>query len=443
MDSIATRLVGWSLPCYQVDYGLSRNTPGILGISRALLLDRNVRTIALTSLISGIYIGMLNTLLQPFTVSLGLGVAALGILQALGGRFSGLLTSVIQPLAGHYADIVGRKVVILAGSLTTIASMALFLLAALTRSPAAVAAAFLLYGMAQLSSPASQAMVAESVGLVPSKMDVAFSTVFLLGTLSSAIMAFAAGPLAGEIGYLAIFGFAAVLESVDLFLYVSELVETRTRHNPESDAAETFSLRKALALPKGFSGFFATFAMDSFAFGITTTIIYGMLVTTFHYSLDVISLLVGIVSIATILAQYPATRLLLRVGPVKSLAISELFGCLMMAGWAVSNSVALFFIFSIVFGISVATWVPAQQSLLMARSPARERGSLGGKLAVYRGLVAFPAPILGGFLYQALGFRAPIIASFVAAVVTTIMIFKLLPQAPGGSPVREQVPASA
>ncbi len=101
-----------------------------------------------------------------------------------------------------------------------------------------------------------------------------------------------------------------------------------------------------------------------------------------------------------------------------------------MAGWAGSNSVALFLIFSIVFGISVATWVPAQQSLLMARSPARERGSIGGKLAVYRGLVAFPGPILGGILYQTLGYRAPIIASLVAAVVTTIMIVKLLPQAP-------------
>jgi DHA1 family multidrug resistance protein-like MFS transporter len=408
---------------------LSRNTPGIIGISRALLLDRNVRTIALTSLISGIYIGMLNTLVQPFTIGLGLGVAVLGILQALGGKFSGLVSSLGQPLAGHYADVFGRKVVILTGSAMTILSMLLFLLAAVTRNPAALVAAFLLYGLSALSSPASQAMVAESVGLVPSRMDVAFSTVFLLGTVSGAIMSFAAGPLADAVGYSAIFAIAVVLESVDLYLYLSQLRETRTGPEPGSEA-ETFSFRKALALPKGFSGLFATFAMDSFAFSITTTIIYGMLVTTFGYSLDVISLLVGIVSVATIVAQYPATRLLLRVGPVKSLAISELFGCLMMAGWAFSNSVPLFLVFSIVFGISVATWVPAQQSLLMARSPARERGSIGGKLAIYRGLVAFPGPILGGFLYETLGYRAPIIASFVAAVVTTIMIVKLLPQKP-------------
>ncbi len=304
---------------------MSRNTPGILGISRALLLDRNVRTIALTSLISGIYIGMLNTLVQPFTIGLGLGVAALGILQALGGKFSGLVSSLGQPLAGHYADIFGRKVVILTGSAMTIVSMLFFLLAAVTRNPAALVAAFLLYGLSALSSPASQAMVAESVGLVPSRMDVAFSTVFLLGTVSGAIMSFAAGPLADAVGYIAIFSIAVLLESVDLYLYLSQLRETKTGPDPGTEA-ETFSFRKALALPKGFSGLFATFAMDSFAFSITTTIIYGMLVTTFGYSLDVISLLVGIVSVATIVAQYPATRLLLRVGPVKSLAISELFG---------------------------------------------------------------------------------------------------------------------
>src|SRR5208283_4450648 len=190
------------------------------------------------------------------------------------------------------------------------------------------------------------------------------------------------------------------------------------------------------------SGLFATFAMDSFAFGITTTIIYGILVTQFNYSLDVISLLVGTVSIATILAQYPATKLLLRVGPVRSLAISELFGCLMMGGWALSHSVPVFFVFSVVFGISVATWVPAQQSLLMARSPAGERGSLGGKLAVYRGLVAFPAPIIGGFLYQALGYQAPMLASLVAAAVTVVMIVKLLPAAPGDVSRVDSVSAS-
>ncbi len=74
--------------------------------------------------------------------------------------------------------------------------------------------------------------------------------------------------------------------------------------------------------------------------------------------------------------------------------------------------------------------MPAQQSLLMSRSPAEERGSLGGKLAVYRGLVAFPAPIIGGFLYQALGFQAPILASLVATIITVVMIVKLLPEAP-------------
>src|SRR5208283_598278 len=157
-----------------------------------------------------------------------------------------------------------------------------------------------------------------------------------LGTVSGAIMSFAAGPLVGTVGYFAIFGIAAALESVDLFVYVKELRETRGEPNPSATMARTFSFRKALTLPKGFSGLFAAFAMDSFAFGITTTIIYGMLVTQFHYSLDVISLLVGTVSVATILAQYPATKLLLRVGPIKSLAISELFGCLMMGGWALS-----------------------------------------------------------------------------------------------------------
>ncbi|HEV2226860.1 MAG TPA: MFS transporter, partial [Nitrososphaerales archaeon] len=105
-------------------------------------------------------------------------------------------------------------------------------------------------------------------------------------------------------------------------------------------------------------------------------------------------------------------------------------GTLLMAGWALSRSLPEFALFSIVFGVSVTTWVPGVQSLAMTHSPPGERGSVGGKIAAFRGLVAFPAPIIGGFLYQGLGYEAPIIASFVGTIVCLAMMFKFLPDRP-------------
>jgi len=99
-----------------------------------------------------------------------------------------------------------------------------------------------------------------------------------------------------------------------------------------------------------------------------------------------------------------------------------------MLGWYFANTIPFFILLSVVFGVSVATWVPAQQSITMTASPPKERGSLGGKLAAFRGIVAFPAPILGGVLYEEYGYQAPSLVSFALVVLTLVMIIRFLPE---------------
>lgn len=409
---------------------MPKNPQSIIGVSKEILLNRNIRVIAVTGLVSGIYIGMINTILQPFTISLGLTLAGLGILQALGGRVSGLASSLVQPFAGHYADVFGRKAVVVLGSIVTVASMVFFLLAAVTKSWLALTAAYLLFGLSMLGSPASQAVVAEAVNLDLAKMNVAFSALFLISSITTTATSFAGGVLADAIGYYVIFAIALVLESVDLLLYLRELqdVNYELSSSESGVSSRKFSLRKAISLPSGLFGFFAAFAMDSFAFGITSSIIYGMIYDRFKYSNTEIGLIVGTVSLATILAQYPATKLLLRAGAKKSLALSEAFGVILMLGWYFATSLPFFVMLSVVFGASVATWVPAQSSITISVSPPSERGGLGGKLAAFRGLVAFPGPIIGGLLYEAFGYSAPVIASFCLTLATLVMIIKFIPE---------------
>ncbi|HYA55775.1 MAG TPA: MFS transporter [Nitrososphaerales archaeon] len=402
---------------------------GLLGMSRALLADRNIRVLAVTGLISGVYIGMLNGVMQLFPASLGFGVAALGILQSVGNRFSGVAGSISQPIAGHLSDIYGRKVIIVVGSITTILSMALFIVAALSVNWACLLAAFFMFGVSVLGSPSSQAMVAESVGLDPSKMNVAFSVVFLLSSIPGVVTPFLAGVIAGTYGYVVIFLSAALLESVDLFLYVKELYETRSVSKPrENVVPNRFSLRQSFRIPRGSWGYFSALAMDAFTFGITTTIIYAMIQAKFGYSDAQIGIMVSVLSLATILSQYPATKLLLVLGGRRTIALSEALGTLLMAGWAVAGSFPAFLMLSVVFGASVSTWVPGVQSLVMTNSPEHERGGIGGKVAAVRGLVAFPAPILGGFLYQGLGYEAPILASAVGTAITVMLLLKYVPE---------------
>ena len=49
-----------------------------------------------------------------------------------------------------------------------------------------------------------------------------------------------------------------------------------------------------------------------------------------------------------------------------------------------------------------------------------------GRLNAFRGLVAFPAPYIGGLLYKAFGFRGPITVNLIGAVTVLILLALLV-----------------
>jgi DHA1 family multidrug resistance protein-like MFS transporter len=384
-------------------------------------------------MVTGAYVVMLSATVQQFALSLGVGLPTLGLLLAIGNRPFGLAGSVIQPFAGLYADAVGRRRVIIAGSALAILSMLAFFLAAISRSTILLAVGFFLFGLSLLGSPASQAMIAESVNLELGRMGFAFGAVYFFSQLSGVVLAPVAGIISDSLGYYLVFIIAAVLEASNLAVMVGKLKETRMEesHAGITERRRSALLREAVSLPEGFLGYFATFATDAFSFGLTSSILYAIIRTQFGFSNTEIGLIVGIWAFAIILSQFPATRLLLRIGPRMSLAVSEFFSVLLLVGWSLASSLVSFLLLSILFGISVAMWVPAQQSLLMSSAPPKQRGSVGGKLAAFRGLAAFPAPILGGVLFDSFGYKAPMVVSIIGTTIALIMILKLLPKTGG------------
>src|SRR5207245_5274815 len=82
---------------------MSRGIGSLYRYSSGLLMHGNVRVLALTGLLTGTYVSMLNTALQPFALSLGLGLGALGLLQASGDRLGGFSGAIIEPFAGRLA----------------------------------------------------------------------------------------------------------------------------------------------------------------------------------------------------------------------------------------------------------------------------------------------------------------------------------------------------
>jgi hypothetical protein len=61
-------------------------------------------------------------------------------------------------------------------------------------------------------------------------------------------------------------------------------------------------------------------------------------------------------------------------------------------------------------------------------APVEERGGVSGKLAAFRGLVGFPAPIIGGFVFNTFGYYLPVSLSIVGELLTTLAILELIPR---------------
>jgi MFS family permease len=380
---------------------------------------------------TGAYVTMLNALLQLFVASyLGLGVFVLGILVALGGRPAGLASSIVQPFAGHLADLLGRKPLVILGSLVGILSMLFFLLAATSHSLAAVAAGYVLFGLALLGNPATQATVAETVGMDTRKMQVAFSVIFFFTYLPGIVTPAVGGYVATTVGYAILFAAAALLESANLVAFVTALKETRgpTAGGEPTSEAPSFSFRQAIRVPRNLVRIYAPFAVDAFSWGLGGAIIYGMWSSAFGYSASQIGIFASVLAASVVGTQYIATRILLRFGARITLAFSEFLTVAILVEWLLYPSLLALFATAVVFGLSISAWLPSLSSLFMVVAPVEERGSVAGKLAAFRGLVGAPAPFIGGFLFSAYGYYLPVTLCLIGEFIAAIAILKLLPK---------------
>ena len=408
------------------------DSPGtIFSQARVLLRFRNIRALALTGFLAGTYLSILSTILQRFAVAeLGISVAVLGVLVAVGTRPLGLASSIAQPFGGVFADSLGRKGLMILGSVVAILSMVSFLAAAVTHDLLPLGLGFVLLGTSLIGNPATQAVIAETVAMDRRQLSVAFSVVFFFTALPGALFPFVVGYLVQTIGYLGIFAAAALLECVNLATIATQITETRGSTGPAmaSKGLNWAPVKEMLRVPRSMLLIFIPFAMDAFSWGLSGAILYGMWTDVFKFTAEDFGLIFGVESVAIVLGQYPATKFLLRFGTRLTLALSEGITVLVMAGWLLSSSPLVFAGLMVVFGFAVALWVPASSSLLMSAAPDTQRGGISGKLAAVRGIAFAPAPVIGGLLFLYFGYYIPVSLGLVGETFTTVAFLLLAPR---------------
>jgi MFS family permease len=123
---------------------------------------QNLRVIAITSFLNGLFSTMTRAVWQPFVLSLGAPMSTLGFLESLGGQ-RGVTTAVLQPVGGWVSDRLGRKPLVALGSLLGLLVMAFYVLAATVGDWRWLLPGVILLGATQVAIPARNALVAESV----------------------------------------------------------------------------------------------------------------------------------------------------------------------------------------------------------------------------------------------------------------------------------------
>ena len=153
----------------------------------------NLRVIASTSFLSGLSYSILQVVWQPFVLSQGAPMSALGMLESLGGR-RGVVVTLIQLVSGWFSDRLGRKPFIALGSLVGFLAISLCALAAIIGEWRLLLPGGILLGAGLASRPAESSLIAESVRA--SRRGMAFS-ILMASWIAPGILAPALG------GYIA------------------------------------------------------------------------------------------------------------------------------------------------------------------------------------------------------------------------------------------------
>jgi MFS family permease len=171
--------------------------------------------------------------------------------------------------------------------------------------------------------------------------------------------------------------------------------------------------------------------VDAFAWGTGSSILYGLLSETYHFTAFQLGVMSSLSAASWAVSQLPIGRMVDRHGATKFLMLSEVFGILMMAGWLTSTRFEAFAALQLLYGLAIATWAPAMLTWIANSVSEEERAEEMGRVQAFRGLLSFPAPYIGGVLYEALGFRGPILVNLLGALVALILIAVLVREPTG------------
>ncbi len=378
-------------------------------------MHKNLVVLTATAFLSGIYQSVVQTVWQPYALSLGASIPTLGLLNSLGG-YGGLVTSLVQPIGGWLSDRTGHKPFVVWASAAAIAALGFYFMAGQVGQWTLLIPAVILMGISALSRPSRGALVAESSD--ETSRGSAYSLVYVATVLPGIFAPPLGGYVSEHLGRPIVFLVGLAFEVVSLAMVIRWLRESRMIHSIPVGWRQMFCVfRRAAAPPPHLRAFFLCMAGDSFVWGASFGVLFGVLSKAYGYTDAQLGTLNSVSSVTMVLTQALLGRFIDRYGAKPSLVLSEALGIPLMIIWLTQTDFAWFVASFALFGLVGATWGPAVMTYLTSQSPAGSRSEAIGQLSAFRGLIAFPSPTVGGLLYEWGGFGAPVIFTLVGVII--------------------------
>ena len=360
-----------------------------------------------------------NVVWQPFVLSLGVSMSWLGGLESL----LDFTMIAVMPLFGKASDAHGRRRFIVAREILTLAAAVLYIYAESWRF---LSLGVIFTGLSLALYPVWNAVIAESAE--GRELGYTYSIVGTITLCLSLVATLAAGYVASAYGFRTVFTGAAVLALLAFLLVVMRLPETLPpgKRGSVDWRGLTGSLAETFRPPRYLWGFYIAMSVDLFAFHLGYRLLNGMLARGYGYTPAMLGLMSAATIGATAIAQIPLGRLVDKVGYVKFLIISQLIACGVLAIFIVSKSFPAVVAAQIALGVSAAFWDPAEQAWIAVNVDPERRAQAIGGFSTFRGLIALPAPFIGGLLFDAYGFDVPILINLGIALIDVVLIYVLV-----------------
>lgn len=383
-------------------------------LRRTLELGGNIRIMAVCALITEACFGMFYVVWQPYVIELGATLPQLGLVQGVM-----ILFAAVGSLAwGRVSDAWGRKPAAVGSILCRVVALA-FCFAA--RDWASFVGFGVFMGLSaswQQNNPAISALMAESVE--EEKVGTAISVVMSLGMIASISTASLGGYLALKDGYRLIFLSCIAGEMFNAVLYSARLRETLDREALTAEPAQDWSrgLAEFLRPEATLMPFYVAAVIGSISYGMSNSILYGLLVDGFGFNTVQLGLMSTLFGLSWGLSQMPVGWLMDRFGRKPFLLLSQVASMAVMTGYFLSRDFFVFLILQAVSGLGHAMWIPAQIAMVSEQVPPERRSSAIGKLSTFPMFFGIPAPYIGGLIYEAFGFGAPMLIRLLSLAVS-------------------------